>query len=63
MMPSLKLTSEEKMTKMEVMLKTALLFTLRGARKVNNLVNNLDFTEGCYSAVTGYIASRNINYA
>lgn len=63
MMPSLKLISEEKMTKMEVILKIAALFTVRGTRKVNDLVNNLDFKVGFYFAVMGYISSRNTNYA
>lgn len=63
MMNSLILISEEKMTKMEVILMIVALLTVRGIRKVNNLVNNLDFKVGFYFAVTGYISSRNTNYA
>lgn len=51
MMPSLKLISEEKMTNMEVILKIAILFTVRGSRKGNNLVNTLDFKVWFYSAL------------
>lgn len=50
MMLSLKLISE-KTTDMEVIPKIALLFTVRETRKVNNLVNNLDFKVGFYSSV------------
>lgn len=63
MMPSLKLISEEKMTKTEVIPKFAVLFSVRRTRKVNNVVDRLDFKVGFYSAVIGYISSRNTNYA
>lgn len=51
MLLSLKLISEEKMTDMEMILKIAVLFTVRETRKVNNLVHNLDLKVGFYSAV------------